>query len=158
MVSCSAPYTWRLYLGWIIVYNVCLEKVHKLPTINIFLTCISEGGYITLFEPHLNTDSSVKHYRVSPNDVLISRPELSNTLVWVCTFLLKETVEYGRILEGPHLWHQFISSIGDLQPQTSRQEEPAELQFGSWTAYQSGFLYCWLSKIASYHWNERNPC
>ena len=52
---CNAPYTQKLDLGWVIVGNVCLGRVHKPPTMNAFYTNAFERGQPTTFEPCPNT-------------------------------------------------------------------------------------------------------
>ena len=51
----DAPYAQKLDLGWVLVDNVCLEKVHKPPTISTYHTFITKGGRPTLFDSCPNT-------------------------------------------------------------------------------------------------------
>ncbi|XP_034385776.1 uncharacterized protein LOC117729138 isoform X1 [Cyclopterus lumpus] len=47
----NLPYAQKLDLGWIIVGNVCLGRVHKPSTVNAFYTNTTERGRPTLFDP-----------------------------------------------------------------------------------------------------------
>lgn len=49
--SHNLPYAQKLDLGWVIVGNVCLGRVHKPPTVSAFYTNTTERGRPTLFDP-----------------------------------------------------------------------------------------------------------
>ncbi|XP_077389538.1 uncharacterized protein LOC144026608 [Festucalex cinctus] len=46
----NAPFAQRLDLGWVVVGEVCLGKLHK-PTVSSFKTVVLENGRPTIFEP-----------------------------------------------------------------------------------------------------------
>lgn len=49
--SHNQPYAQKLFLGWVIVGNVCLGSVHKPLTVNTFYTNTTELERPTLFDP-----------------------------------------------------------------------------------------------------------
>lgn len=51
----DAPYAQRLDLGWVLVGNVCLGRVHKPASADIFFTNTWENGRQSLFKPCPNT-------------------------------------------------------------------------------------------------------
>ncbi|XP_076874397.1 uncharacterized protein LOC143524681 [Brachyhypopomus gauderio] len=51
----DAPYAVRLDLGWVLVGNVCLGRVHKPSSAEVFFTNTLEKGRCSLFEPCPNT-------------------------------------------------------------------------------------------------------
>ncbi|XP_060772289.1 uncharacterized protein LOC132883105 [Neoarius graeffei] len=53
--SHDAPYAQKLDLGWVLVGNVCLGRVHKPPSVNVFFTNTLDNGRQSLFEPCPNT-------------------------------------------------------------------------------------------------------
>lgn len=51
----KAPYALKLDIGWVIVGNVCLGKVHKPERVNVLFTNTLDSGRQSLFEPCPNT-------------------------------------------------------------------------------------------------------
>ena len=47
----NSPYAQRLSLGWVIVGEACLGKVHTPDFVNVNQTYILENGRPTLFQP-----------------------------------------------------------------------------------------------------------
>lgn len=67
----NALYAHKLNLGRVIVGDICLGKLHKPPTVNMFHNYISDGGPPTLFEPC----KSARH--CLPNNRVLSKRVLS---------------------------------------------------------------------------------
>ncbi|XP_073668774.1 uncharacterized protein [Paramisgurnus dabryanus] len=47
----EAPYALKLDLGWVIVGDVCLGRVHKPESVNTLFTCTLDSGRQSLFKP-----------------------------------------------------------------------------------------------------------
>ncbi|XP_026010486.1 uncharacterized protein LOC113013640 [Astatotilapia calliptera] len=68
----DAPYAQRLDLGWVIVGEVCLGKVHSQSEVNVYKTHTLDNGRASYFEPCPNTIHVKENYGVTMNATCIT--------------------------------------------------------------------------------------
>lgn len=63
----NAPYAQRLDLGWVIVGEVCLGRVHKPEHANVYRTNVLSNGRTSLFDPCTNSLHLKEKFDTSAN-------------------------------------------------------------------------------------------
>jgi hypothetical protein len=78
----NSPYGQRLHLGWVIIGEVCLGKVHRAPAVNVKKTFVMNNGQHTLFPP-CNNNFTIKECNLEgilcePDSQIFMRAENDN--------------------------------------------------------------------------------